>query len=76
MLRGRKHNINGLELDGSLPISPRTLTFLQQHRVNVQQENGFIQLSGSFSINRAEVDAFLLQKQQQDAATATARPKP
>lgn len=62
MLNAKHLNINGLELDGTTPITPRTKQFLISKGINVEQSNGRITVTGGFSINKAEIDQFLDSK--------------
>lgn len=69
----------GLSLAGDQPITPRTNAFLVQHNMHVQQQGGFVTLTGNFSLAKTDVDAFLAQKKSQDEAnggTAPTPPKP
>ena len=59
MMQARNLNLNGLDLRGDQPITPRTRNFLVQHGAQVEQNNGFLTLRGNMSISRQEVAAFL-----------------
>ena len=62
MLKIKHLNLNGLELDSTTPITPRTKEFLTYKGIQAEQKDGYIIVSGSFSINKAEVDEFLASK--------------
>ncbi len=49
MLKARKLQLNGLELDGSKPVTPRTQQFLAQHEMKVKLEGGFVELTSTKS---------------------------
>lgn len=62
MIHCKRLNLNGLELDGSIPITPRTQQFLFSKGLQVEQSNGKIKLAGSGSISKQEVEQFLATK--------------
>lgn len=63
MLKSKKLNLNGLEIDGSTPITPRTKEFLVSKGIHVAQDkDGYISVTGSFSISGQEVSEFLASK--------------
>ncbi len=62
MLRSKHLNLNGLELDGTDPITPRTREFIIHKGIQAEQKDGYIIVTGGFSINKQEVDNFLASK--------------
>ena len=62
MLKMQHLNLNGLELDGTTPITPRTKEFLIYKGIQAKQKDGYVMVTGSFSINPAEVAEFLASK--------------
>jgi len=66
MFKSKTITLNGLELRGDTPITPRTKTFLTSKGANVQQSDGFIVVNGSFSISAIEVAEFQKKKAEED----------
>lgn len=58
MFKSKQLNLNGLKLSGDKPISPRTNAFLIKHNMKVKQENGYVSLTGSFSLDSDTVKEF------------------
>lgn len=62
MMKMKHFNLNGLELDGSEPITPRTRTFLISKGIKAEQKDGYVIVTGGFSITKAEIEQFLVSK--------------
>jgi hypothetical protein len=46
MMRSKTLNLNGLQLSGEQPVSPRTNAFLKQHDLKAEQKDGYVSLGG------------------------------
>ncbi|MFM8454889.1 MAG: hypothetical protein ACKOAD_08060 [Gammaproteobacteria bacterium] len=74
MIRTKQLNLNGFKLSADEPITPRTQAFLKEKNMNVQKVDGYIVLTGPFSLSKKETDEFLEKKAKEDlekAATKT-----
>lgn len=74
MISARKINLEGLELYGNRPISPRTRAFCQEHDIQITQKDGVVSITRSFILSREEVDDFLRAKANSPAPTTPKMP--
>lgn len=66
MMKGKELNLNGIKLTAG-QVTPRTRRFFESRGATVNDDGQFVTLAGPMGFSKAEADAFLEQKQREDA---------